>query len=305
MIPSFWRPNWWWLLAVLPLALVLYYGIGMGMAHIIDDDPDFGAGPVSALQSRSVAIASRLILREVDEHKWVANDPFFTPGWALDDMPSYQTGIVGAIGRFATAAGQLAMIDGQPDPELDRAAGLLKYPGTVWKFDPSASWMPTASSEKQYRSAARNMQAFNDRLAAGKARLADDDQARAQMLGHLGADMDATAGQLAAHMEAGRWTLFDTRADNLFYEAKGRIYAQSLLLGELRWDFPRSLASHHLDEQWQAMVAALRRAATMRPAFVLAGGPESWLMPNHLAFQGFYLLEARTRLDAILVALRG
>jgi len=80
---------------VLGVAAALYYPIGMVVLHTIDDNPTFQAeappaGPATA--SRAVAMAAALIGREVDDHAWVANDPIFLPGWALDNMANYQMG---------------------------------------------------------------------------------------------------------------------------------------------------------------------------------------------------------------------
>ena len=52
-------------------------------------------------QSKAVALAAALIQREVEETSWPANDPFFMPGYALDNMPNFQHGIQQALARFA------------------------------------------------------------------------------------------------------------------------------------------------------------------------------------------------------------
>lgn len=292
-----------WLLPVLPVLLLLYYGIGMGLAHKIDADPEYGPGTVTAPQSRTVAMAARLILREVDDHKWVANDPFFNPSSLLDNMPAYQTGIIGAIARVTAHLNDLSIESGAEDLELSRAAGFLKYPGTVWKFDSRTSWAPTASSEKQYRSAARNLLVFNDHLTTGDAVFARDRATLAKLLTLVGADMDAAADHLDAHLAAGHWGLFDTTADDLYFDTKGRLYAQSLILRELGWDFAAILSTANLGEQWQAMLASLNQAAALQPALILAGGDDSAVLPNHLANQGFRLLQARSRLARMATAL--
>lgn len=277
----------------------------MGLAHKIDADPEYGPGTVAAPQSRAVAMAARLILREVDDHKWVANDPFFNPSSLLDNMPAYQTGIVGAIARVTAHLNGLSIESGAEDLELSRAAGFLKYPGTVWKFDSRTSWAPTASSEKQYRSAARNLLVFNDHLTTGDAVFARDRATLAKLLALIGTDMDAAADRLDAHLAQGHWTLFDAGADDLYFDTKGRLYAQSMILRELGWDFAQILAAADLGEQWQAMLAALNRAAALQPALVLAGDEDSALLPNHLTNQGFRLLQARSRLAGLAAALAG
>ena len=293
----------WWLLPVLPVVLLLYYGIGMGLAHVIDDDPDYGPGTVGPVESRAVAMAARLILREVDEHKWVANDPFFNPSALLDDMPAYQTGIVAAIADFTNQLTAASVDNGGDDQELSRAAGFLKYPGTIWKFDSRTSWAPTASSEKQYRAAARNLLVYNERLTRGDTHTQRDAAALAALLRHLGDAMDAGANRVDAHLAAPRWVLFDAQADDLFYDAKGRAYAQSLILRELGWDFAQVISQHDLGEEWQAMLTALRQAAALKPLMVIAGHDDSTFLPNHLANQGFRLLQARSRLAKVAATL--
>src|SRR5690606_20692880 len=133
-----------WLAGVLALALLLYYPIGMLIVHEIDDDPAFRVPDAAAVEggSHAVAIAAALIHREVDEHRWTANDPFFLPGAALDNMPNYQQGIISAIGRFAfELVDQIGRTRGssQTDRDLQEASGQLQYPGNIWVFDLSTS----------------------------------------------------------------------------------------------------------------------------------------------------------------------
>ena len=67
---------------------------------------------------------------EVNRNGWPANDPFFLPGSILDNLPNYQIGIIQALSRFAVdMTDQIGRTRGssQADPDLDKAAGLLKY----------------------------------------------------------------------------------------------------------------------------------------------------------------------------------
>ena len=90
-----------WLAIVLLAIIVLYYPVGMALTHKINDNPDFAAPPVNAGGSQAVAVAAALMDREVNRTDWPANDPFFMPGWALDNMPNFQIGIRNAVKRFA------------------------------------------------------------------------------------------------------------------------------------------------------------------------------------------------------------
>ena len=71
-------------LAAIVLLVILYYVGGAIWVHKIDDDPSFAAeAVVPENASRAVAVAADLIDREVNQNRWVANDPFFQPGYLL------------------------------------------------------------------------------------------------------------------------------------------------------------------------------------------------------------------------------
>ncbi|HSV29280.1 MAG TPA: DUF2333 family protein [Candidatus Omnitrophota bacterium] len=286
---------WWWLAPAAALAILLYYPVGMALTHHVDDDPDFAlaANAVSGTQSRAVAMASALVLREVEGNAWTANDPFFQPSWALDDMPNFQQGMVAAVARFAVQLNELS-----PAHDLDKAAGLLKYPGTVWMFDPSTSWAPTASSEKQYRNAARWLDNFNHRLGTGDAQLGRDALSLRAILVGVSADLGDASVLLERQIAEGG--IVDFAADDVFHATKGRLYAYSLLLRELGWDYAPVLANGELGAQWRQMLETLRQAAALDPLMVVSGSPDGLAMPSHLASQGFYLLRARAQLDGII-----
>lgn len=300
------RPAWWWLGPGLALALVLAYLGAAWSIDVIDTNPAFGPGTVTPSQSRSVAMAAAMILREVDVHGWTANDPFFQPGWLLDDMPRYQEGIVAALAHFVDglAGRQGGTLPPGFDGDLRFAAGLLKYPATIWRFASPTSWVPTASTEKQYRRAAVTLQAYNLRLEEGALTFDRSPQALAAALTDMAADLDASSAAVEADIAAGRWPLND-RSEELFYTTKGRLYADSLLLRELGWDYAQAITDHNLGAAWRRLLDSFRTAAAMAPWLMINGPPGSTLLPNQLAVQGFYLLRARDQLGRILDQIKG
>lgn len=293
------HPAWWWLAPAVLGVAVLYVLIGMALAHVIDDDFDFGPGTVESSQSRAVAMAARLVFREVDQHKWTANDPVYLPSWWLDDMPNFQQGIVTATARFTAALAQASDNGQGPDSNLERASGLLKYPGTVWKFSPSTSWAPTASSEKQYRNAARNLVEFNRALAAGEPGFDRHAASLSKMVAMIGGDLGGISSDIDRHLAESPSVLFDTRADDVFLTTRGKVYAYGLLMRELGGDYAQVLTDRDLAVQWRQMVEALRAAAALQPLVVLNGAPDGTFIPSHLTAQGFYLLRARAILSDI------
>jgi hypothetical protein len=290
------------LLALLIL-IALYYVLGALIVHRIDDDPAFAA-PAAAGGggSRAVAIAAALLEREVDDHQRVANDPFFLPGAVLDNMPNYQQGIVAALSRFGIEmTDQIGRTRGssQADADLDKAAGLLKYPGDIWLFDFSTSWAPTASSEAQYRAARAALVSYNQRLSGGSAvfeRRADNLLAT---LERIAADLGSASAVIDRHIVEEAGSPLDFEADDIFYRNKGRLYGYYLLLRELGVDFEKVIIDRDLALTWSQMLETFEVAATMQPWVVLNGAPSSQFVPSHLAGQGFYLLRARTQLREV------
>jgi hypothetical protein len=290
------------LIGAIVLALLLYYPVGMIWISKVDDNPAFDPGPVDDGASYAVATAAGLIDREVDQNGWPANDPFFYPGAALDNMPNFQIGIIQALSRFAVdMTDQIGRTRGssQADPDLDKAAGLLKYSPTVWIFDPSTSWAPTASSESQYRAARRALLAYNDKLAAHQAvfeRRADN---LLSTLDRFAADLGSASAILDQQIRDHSGDFVDFHADDVFYNAKGKLYAYALLFRALGKDFSKVINDKDLKSAWDQTAASLIEGATLKPLVVINGRPDGLFMPNHLAVEGFYLLRARTQLREI------
>lgn len=287
--------------AVLMILAALYYPVGMIAIHKIDDDTNFSVS-VAKGQSHAVAIATALIYREVEINGWPANDPFFYPASALDNMPNFQMGVISAMARFTIElADHIGRTRGSSpvDPDLDKARGLLSYPGTIWIFDFSTSWAPTASSEAQYLSARRSLLRYNERLAAGKAvfdRRSDNLQAT---VNRIAIDLGSVSAQLDQRVRAAGGAVFDTRSDDIFYAAKGRLYGYFMLLRALGRDYQQVIKEKQLEKVWAQMLLSLKEAAKLQPLIVRNGDPDSLLQPNHLTAQGFYLLRARTQLKEI------
>ena len=286
------------------VAAVLYYPIGMLITHRIDDNANYQTPAALAQEdgSRAVAIAAALIEREVNENRWVANDPFFLPPVALDNMPNYQQGIISALARFAfELTDQIGRTRGtsQTDKDLQEAAGQLQYAGDVWVFDLSTSFAPTTTSEARYRKAARSLKSYNQRLADGKAVFEKRADNLLATLDRFALDMGSSSANLDRHIAEHAGDLIDTRADDVFYGIKGQSYAYYLIIRELGLDYANVLGERELGNAWAKMLESLRLTAELSPMVVGNGSPDAQAMPSHLAAQGFYLLRARTKLREI------
>ena len=287
------------------VVLLLYYPAGMIWRHAINDDTAFVVPERLAVDggSRAVEVVRALVDREINETPWVANDPWFVPSTLLDNMPNYQQGIVYAASRFVIEmADQVGRTRGssQVDPDLDTAAGRIKFSGNIWLWDPKVSWMPQASSESQYRDAIKALGRYNTRLAEGNAvfdRRADNLMA---VLERIAADVGSASATIETGIAEGSGGLFDWRADDIFYGTKGRLYAYYLILRELGTDFEAVINERNLGGVWQQMLDSFRVAAELRPIVVSNTDTDDLLFNTHLAVQGFYLLRARTQLREVV-----
>jgi len=289
-------------LIVLVVLVLLYYVVGAFIMHSIDDDPNFQSINEPEGGSHAVAATAALIDREIDTHFWTANDPFFYPSALLDNTPNYQQGIIYALSRFTIEmADQIGRTRGssEVDADLDKAAGLLKYPGNVWIFDLSTSFLPTPASETQYRAASRALKAYNDRLAAGQAIFERRSDNLIATLDRIASDLGSASATLDQHLAKPRPLLVDTKVDDIFYGVKGRLYGYSILLRELGRDFDGVIKDRQLGPAWEQMMQSLNQAAILDPVVVMNGAPDGAYFPSHLAVQGFYLLRARTQLREI------
>ena len=289
-------------LVALLIAALVYYPVGMVVVHKIDDDPAFGPGEVAAGGSRAVAVTAALIDREIDKNGWTANDPFFLPGALLDNMPNFQQGVISALARFAfELTDQIGRTRGssQTDPDLQEAAGQLQLPGNKWVWDPSTSLGITATSEQQYRKAMRALLKYNQRLIAGQATFERRADNLLATLDRIAADLGSASAALEQRIEEHSGDLVDFKADDLFYNTKGRLYGYAMILRELGQDFDKVIADKDLTKVWNQLVDNMFVAATLQPWWVVNGAPDSQFLPSHLAAQGFFLLRARTQMREV------
>ncbi|MFO1129362.1 MAG: DUF2333 family protein [Rhodospirillales bacterium] len=296
--------SWRLALGLLVLVVVLYIG-AMIWTHQINDDLDFQPAPDQQVSggSHAVDMAVALINREVVETNWVPNNPFPFPSYFLDNMRNFQLGLFYALSRFGIEmTDSLGRMRGTSaaDPDLDKAAGLLKYDGSVWVWEPSISLLPTATAESQYEAAMRALQSYNRRLAAGQA---DFDRRADNLIAFLervAADLGSTSALLAERAEAPSLGWFDLQADDDFFNAKGRLYGYYKILEALGQDFDQVIAERNAQALWDNMLESFRVAAGMNPLIVSNGAPDGLVFPNHLAVQGFYLLRGRTQLRELI-----
>jgi len=287
----------------LALALVLFvlYPALAFFHSTIDDDPNFAPKSLKPGMSHAVAASAALIKRETDKHGWTPNAPWFSPNALLDNMPNYQKGVVAALSHFASQmSGRIGRPPGAADPDLQTASGLLQYPPDVWVWNPAVSIWPAATSESKYRQAAKALRQYNARLAAGQAVFDRSPGNLQYALDGIAADLGPSSVAIQDHIEKkpGGTT------DDIFYAAKGKMYAYYIVLEGLQTDFAPVIAQRGLAKPWAGMMESFRAAIALEPMIVLDGAPDSDFFPCTLCGEGFYLLRARAQLREIEDMLR-
>ena len=290
-----------WIAIVVVLIVVLYYPIGMILTHKINDDPDFAAPTVDADGSQAVAVAAALMDREVNQTAWPANDPFFMPGWALDNMPNFQIGIRDAVKRFALELqDEIGRNRGtsSADPDLQNAASAFNYAPDKWVWNTN-SLMPTSTSTEMYQQGIKALLNYNSRLAKGQAAFEKRADNLIGTLDKIGKDLGDRSEKTNRQIVENSGSWLDFQADDVFYQNKGRMYADALILRDLGKDFADILKEKGAQPIWDRMVQSLLEGAELQPWVVINGRPDAMMQPNHLAAQGFYLIRARAQLEEL------
>lgn len=284
------------------LVLLVYYPIGMVWVHTIDDSPDIAIDRFKQEGgSLAVATAAALVDREINRHHWTPSDPFFYPGAALTRMPAFQRGIMASIARFTIEmSDQIARTRGSSgvDDDIQKANGLFNYSPYVWMWDLETSWLPTASSATQYHAGLEALDRYNKRLAKGDAVFERRSDNLLEALNRMAADLGSSSSDISRYIEGDAHSSFGSAAE-LFYYSKGRMYANYLLLSALEKDFAVVIEERQLAKTWAKMLESLRVGMSFSHFFVLNFDPDSTLLANHLASQGFYLMRARTQMREI------
>ncbi|HEC01580.1 MAG TPA: DUF2333 family protein [Sphingomonadales bacterium] len=293
------------ILVIFALFIFFYYLIGMVLVEKIDTDKNFAAAQLteSTAGSYVVAMSAAMIDREVNRHAWISNDPWFKPGSLLDNMAHFQKGVIAANAIFAIELkDQLSRMRGssQLDKNLTQVASGINYAPDRWYWDPSVSiFLFVAPAEKQYNNALKNLKLYNSRLAAGEATFERRTDNLLSTLDKFSLDLGSASDAIAQKIDNGIGCVLDTKADDLFYDVKGRSYAYWLLLKGLRVDFSKVIADKDIGSSWDLLEQSLSRLIDLDPMIVSNCDPDAFLFQNHIAAQGFYLLRARTRLKEI------
>jgi hypothetical protein len=264
-------------------------------------------GPLTCGRSAITDVTAGLIDFNVNQNAWISsmvlykmglfgvpwdNTPFF------DNKASFQRGVNQAIRRTTVElVDTLGRIRGtsQVDAGLQAARGSMQFDEYTWYFgfDPFGPKTPTPSF---YRSALRDLNGFNERLAACTAVFDARADNLIQFIDRIANDIGATSAILRERSENYNSGWFDTRADDRFWFAYGQLYGYYGILRAARVDFNDVIATRGLTSLWQSMEEQFVSALRIQPAIISNGREDGWMMPTHLATMGFYVLRVRSNM---------
>lgn len=296
----------WCLLALNIAGLVVL--VALVSNYRINDDITFQPEIRTEGGLKSVDMTAALVLREVQDTSWAPNDPVLMPGHWLRNMNAFQQGLVYSQARFAyELADSLGRSLGATavDPDLDRAAGLLRFPSNVWRFDFQKSWAPTVTSEAQYTAAARALMSYNERFARGQVIFDPRPDNLSATLERIESDISSQANILIQHVEqlaAGEPTLVS--ANEIYFSTKGRLYGYLMVLKALGEDFEDVIVGAGAGFVWTQMIESLETAATIHPLFLTSSPPGQMFLPSHPAEMGFFTLRVQTQMRDVLAVMR-
>ncbi len=287
---------------------------------------DSAAAGQTCQPSQIVEIQVGLLDLLVNQNDWAPATPqykaglFFITDWAstpfFDNKASFQIGALGAVRRMSIElTDTLGRVRGtsEADPDLVAARGRLQIDETTWILNPFNDRLPLwgTSAASNYGDAIDLFERFNTRLTTCDALFDARADNLFQLLDRVSKDLGSLVDQIgkrsqgriydvATHSfvdgEGNNAGWFDLRADNLFHEARGRMYAYHGLMQGARIDFADVLEKRDLTDVWDRMEARIAETANLSPLIVSNGREDGFMMPDHLSAMAENVLRARANI---------
>lgn len=232
----------------------------------------------------------------------------------LDDMPSWEAGVLGEVRGFA---GVLRQQMGR-DPQRHLMDADLAEAGSQFNFS-SRSWA-IPSTEGEYRRGIQALARYRDRLAlpegsADKATFRTDEAVLNAWL----VEVDARLGKLVRVLSnsvgqepvrglpaddglAGGRTPW-LELDNVFYNARGHAWALTELLRGAQADFADVLEARQAAPLWRQAMAELEATQQFVWSPMILNGSGFGVLANHSLMLANYLARARSELAQVRLLL--
>ena len=279
--------------------------------------------------SQIVATTAYILDVMVNYNVWAPGDPQYKLGWFgvygfeggpfFDNKAAFQIGALNAVRRISIELVDLlgrARGTSAPDTALQDARGLLQWNERSWIINPFSARLPliSTSAAASYRDAKAQLEIYNQRLASCNALFDARSDNLFQLLDRIANEIGGMTDQLASRSKGDRWDpatktfvpgdgnnlgVFDFRADNLFYEAHGLMWAYHGLMQAVRADFADVVAQANLGQIWDRMETHIAESAALDPMIVSNGREDSLFAPDHLSAMAVNMLRARANMTEL------
>ncbi|MEM7215259.1 MAG: DUF2333 family protein [Pseudomonadota bacterium] len=270
----------------------------------IDGGSDTGktCGP-----SAIIDVSRYLIDFNVNQNSWMSGwlvyklglfgIPWDATPW-MDNKATFQRGVHrGVTSAVIEMRETLGRIRGssERDKDLNDALSNMQIDEFNWYFGLNPVGFKQ-TSWGSYRQAYKELGEYNTNLSRCEAFFDARADNLSNFLDRIAKDIGSTTAVIKDRAEQHNWGWFDTRADNVFMEANGQLYAYLGLLRATRQDFSEIVERRNLDSLWDTMDAQLASAVQLSPLVISNGDEDGFIMPTHLTTMGFYILRVRTNL---------
>ncbi|MAW88665.1 MAG: hypothetical protein CMJ42_19265 [Phyllobacteriaceae bacterium] len=277
-----------------------------GQRTTLPGDPVEGQAGACGVSS-IVEVAADLTDFNVNQNAWIPSmlaskmglfgmDWKYTP--FFDNKAAFQLGINEILRRTSfELVDRLGRVRGtsQIDQNLQDARQNLNYKEDLWYVTTQAPYF-IAPTPATYRTAVRNLRAFNQRLASCDTTFDPRADNLLRFLDTMTNAIGSTSDILRDQIEVSDAGWFDTRADDRFWFAYGQLYALNGIMAAAQSDFQSIVNERGLSRTWEEADQQLRSALDMRPWIISNGAESAFIMPSHLATMGFYLLRVRANM---------
>ncbi len=308
-------------LIVLAVAAVVVAVVAMGVYWSREPAPFDVAASVNIVLHEPIdrpvagavttATLTRIVAVMLDKPGGFINNDIAPPGVWLDDMPSWERGVLlqsrDMVRALRDDFGRTA-VDAQPDDDLARAEPRLNFSEHSWMLP---------SSESQYRDA-------RDYLRSYLSRLQNQDDSPVQFIAspanldhyleRVTQRLDVIVQQLSACVAPSdnpllQWSAADmpqraispsNKIDNVFYEARGSAWALLHLLRALDADFAGVLRERNARPALLEAIRALDATQDRIYSPVILNGSGFGLVANHSLVMASYMARA----DAAVATVR-
>lgn len=281
------------------LLVLLYYPLGAFLTHNIKTDTSYD---ISSSKSASATIdaLSYLLYQEVYDNTWTPALPFIFPASILDNMPSFQKGVLSAIRKTSSVLAKSLKTSANltEDHPLQKAANLLKYPSSIWMFSPSNQLIPAPSSNSQYRRARKHLQKYNKLLTEKRGYFSPTPEELYILLQSVNSNVFNSALKLETHIRE-HSGIIDSKADDQFYFVQGQLFGYYIILKGISADYKTIIIDYNIYSQFTTVQKALENASLLKPLIVHNANPEDTIGANHLFTLGYYALKASALLQQI------